>query len=112
MRQFARAALLFLAVALPALAGGINLLTSTRAEFTDCASGGSVAQTLTAGQYLMRVTDADTFLCFAASGSTCASGGEKFPVGTVVLLTLTTGQVSVSCRSSASTGDVIFTAAN
>ena len=95
-----------------AVAGGINLLIGTRFEFTDCASGGSVAQTLTVGQYLMRVTDADAFLCFSASGSTCASGGEKFPSGTVILLNVTSDKASVSCRSSASTGDVIFTAAN
>lgn len=93
-----------------ALAGGLPLDTSVRTEFTDCASGGSSAQALVKDrQYLMRVTDADTFVCFAESASTCASGGEKFPVGTVVLLTITGAQVSASCRSSTSTGDVIFT---
>lgn len=100
-------------ISLAAFAGGINLLTGTRFEFTDCASGGSAAQTLTTPrQYLLRVTDADVFLCFAESGSTCATGGEKFPSGTVILLNVTSDKASVSCRSSASTGDVIFTAAN
>lgn len=93
-----------------ALAGGLPLDTTVRTEFTDCASGGSSAQALVRdAQYLMRITDADTFVCFAATGSTCATGGEKFPSGTVVLLTITGSQVSASCRSSASTGDAIFT---
>ena len=100
-------------LSLVAFAGGINLLTGTRFEFTDCASGGSVAQTLTTPrQYLLRVTDADVFLCFTESGSTCATGGEKFPSGTVILLNVTSDKASVSCRSSASTADAIFTSAN
>lgn len=94
-----------------AFAGGIALDTSRRFEFTDCSSSGSAAQTVTGGQYLLRVTDADTFLCIAESGATCASGGEKFPVGTVVLLTVPGASKSVACRSSSSTGDAIFTGA-
>ena len=96
-------------VPLAALAGGIQLLTATRFEFTDCASGGSASQTLTVGTYLMRVTDADVWVCYAA---TCASGGERFPSGTVMLLAIPGGGKQVTCRSSASTGDVIFTSAN
>ena len=95
-----------------ALAGGLALDTSVRSEVTDCASGGSAAGTLVRDTtYLMRVTDADTFVCFAASASTCAANGEKLPVGTLLLLTATGSQLSWSCRSSTSTGDVIFTRA-
>ena len=105
-------ALLVLA-ALVAFAGpGIPLNTNVRTELTDCASGGSSAGALVANTtYLLRITDADTFLCFAPSGSTCASGGEKFPSGTVILFTPNGSSVSVSCRSASSTGDAIFTAA-
>ena len=102
-----------LLAALSALAGtGIFLRVGTRFEFTDCASGGSAAQTMTQATYLLRITDADTWLCFADSASTCATGGEKFPVGTVLLMTMPAGGQSVSCRSTASTGDAIFTRAD
>ena len=111
MRKLARVGLALLA--LFAFGGaGIVLNTATRAEFTDCASGGSVAQTLALGTYLFRVTDADTTVCFAEAGSTCAANGEKFPVGTLMCMTITGDKKSVSCRSSGSTGDAIFTAAN
>lgn len=109
MRRFALVAVLLLAAA--ALAGGIALDTSVRFEFTDCAAAGSAAQTVTGGQYLMRVTDADVFICFAESGSTCATAGEKFPSGTVMWLTVPGASKSLSCRSSASTGDLILTGA-
>ncbi len=92
-----------------ALAAGVALDTSRRFEFTDCAAGGSAAQTLTLGTYLFRVTTEDVFICFAA---TCASGGEKFPTGTVMLVSIGRGGSSVSCRSALATGDAIFTAAN
>lgn len=88
-----------------------TLDTSVRAELTDCASGGSAAGTLIAGEtYLMRLsTDSDAFVCFAASASTCAAGGEKFPAGFAMKVTVNGNQASVSCRSTASTADVIFT---
>lgn len=90
-----------------ALSQGLTLQTGLRTELTDCASGGSSSATLTAGvKYLMRVTDADTFVCFAA---TCASGGEKFPVGTVILIRPNGDQTTISCRSTTSSGDLIFT---
>ncbi len=96
-----------------ALAAPLTLDPSVRYEFTDCASGGSAAQSLTAGRkYLMRVTDESVFVCLAATGSTCSSGGEKFPAGTVVLINVTDSLKSVSCRSANSTGDVIFTKAD
>lgn len=86
-------------------ANGISIDTATRFEFTDAASGGSAAQTVTAGTYVMRVTDSDAFVCYAG---TCASGGEKWPQGTVILISFG-ASTSVSCRSAASTGDIIFT---
>lgn len=99
-------------VLLAATAGAFTLDPSVRKEFTNCESGGSAAQTLTYNtKYLMRITDADTFVCFASSGSTCASGGEKFPAGMGALIYITSDHKSVSCRSGASTGDVIFTKA-
>ena len=109
MKTFAVLAVL---TSLAAIAAGINLDPSKRYEFTDCLSGGSSAQTVTGGTYLIRVTDKDSFVCFADSASTCATLGEKFPSGTVMLITIGAGGQSVSCRSSDSTGDVIFTKAN
>lgn len=108
MRTFLLA---FLLAASVAFAGGIALVPSVRIEFTDCASGGSSSQTVTSSlanvTFLARVTDSDVFVCYAA---TCASGGEKFPSGTLMLLTIKTGTV-LSCRSSASAGDFILTQA-
>jgi hypothetical protein len=93
-----------------AFARGLALDLTRRTEFTDCASGGSSAQALVRDtDYLLRVTDADVWLCLTASGSTCATGGERFPVGTVLHLSITGDQVSASCRSSTSTGDATFT---
>lgn len=103
---------LLLVAGVAVAATGITLNTGVRTELTDCASGGSGSSTLSPSTtYLFRVTDSDTFLCFAG---TCASGGEKFPVGTVMLLATGANNgasVTISCRSSASTGDLIFTQA-
>lgn len=115
MRKAALLLTILLAVAAPVVAlaaTGVTLNTGARAELTDCASGGSSSTTLLSNvTYLFRVTDSDTFLCFAA---TCASGGEKFPVGTLMLLATPNNggsNVTISCRSAASTGDLIFTLA-
>lgn len=92
-------------------AGGLTLDTSVRFEFTDCSSSGSSSQSVI-GQttYLMRVTGEDVFVC---PTSTCSTGGEKYPQGTVVAITVPgatpTSTTAYSCRSAASTGDVIFT---
>jgi hypothetical protein len=85
-------------------ATGIVITPAVRYEFTDCGAGGSASQTVTGGTYLLRVTDADTFLCWAA---TCATGGEKFPAGSMLLVSIPATQ-AFSCRS-AGTGDVILT---
>ena len=91
-----------------AFAVGIAIDVTTRFEFTDCAAGGSAAQTLTENQYLFRVTDTDVWVCWAA---TCASGGERFPAGFAAVISVGRGGSQLSCRSSASTGDAIFTRA-
>lgn len=108
MRRLLPLLALLVVLLVPLLAlSQVTLTTGLRSELTDCASGGSSSTTLVAGvKYLFRVTDSDVFLCFAG---TCASGGEKFPMGTVMLLRATSDQTTISCRSSASTGDVIFT---
>jgi len=101
-------ALLLLLPAL-ALADAISLALDTRFEFVDCPAAGSAAQTVKTGTYLFRITDETTFVCFAASGSTCGTGGEKFPAGMAMIFNVTNDKVSVSCRSPAGAGDVIFT---
>lgn len=103
--RFASLLMALLAGAAWPAGNGVTLKTGVRFEFTDCASGGSSAQTVTAGKYLLRVTTEDVFMCFAA---TCASNGEKLPAGLVMLLQVETS-TSVSCRSAASTGDLILT---
>lgn len=97
------------AVALSAFAQGITLDQTVQFEFVDCAAGGSAAQTVPEGRYLLRVTDADASLCIADSASTCAAGGSKFPSGSVFLLGVGRGGKSMSCRSSTSTGDILLT---
>lgn len=107
-------ALLVVLLAVGALAAtGVVLdTTGTDVTLTDCASGGSSSTTLLPRvTYLFRVTDADSFLCFAA---TCAAGGKKFPAGTVMLLSMPENagsSVTISCRSATSTGDLSFTVA-
>lgn len=88
-----------------ASASGITLNPSVAYTFTDCAAAGSTAQTVTAGSYLLVVTTEDVWVCYAA---TCASGGVKLPSGLAMQIRMR-DNTSVSCRSAASTGDVIFT---
>lgn len=95
---------LFLAGLAFAAGAGITLRPTVRFEFTNCSSSGSSAQTLTAGPYVFRATDEDVWFCFA---TTCSSGGERWPLGTVIKLEMPAGDVS--CRSTNSTGDAIFT---
>lgn len=103
------AILVALAIGTAAVAAPLVLTVGTRFEFTDCSSSGSSAQSVTKASYLMRVTDSDVFVCLAA---TCAAGGEKFPVGTVLLVDFPETTQSVSCRSTGSAGDVILTKAS
>lgn len=111
-KTFAVLAVLAVLTSLAAIAAGININPAINFDFTDCASGGSSAQTLSPRTYLMRVTTEDVWICLAESGSTCVSGGLKFPAGTVMMFSVTTNISSVSCRSAASTGDIGFTHAN
>lgn len=99
----------FLALASPAGATGISLDTSKRYEFTDCAAGGSVSQTVAEGVYLTRFITEDIWVCYAA---TCAAGGEKFGAGTVMMLSVGRGGQLMSCRSAGATGDLILTGAS
>lgn len=106
LKRLAAVAVLALTLApIAAAAGGVILNPVVRFEFTDCAAAGSASQTIFAGSYLMRVTTEDVFICYAA---TCAAGGEKFPAGMVLLVAFQANQ-QVSCRSAASTGDLILT---
>src|SRR4051794_12978612 len=108
MKKHALVALAVLLAASTAIGAGITLIVATRFEFTDCAAGGSAAQTVTGGSYLFRVTGEDTWLCYAA---TCASGGEKFSAGTLMQLVIAGASQSISCRSVGATGDAILTSA-
>jgi hypothetical protein len=102
-----------------AFAGGLVVNVSKRYEFTNCASSGSTSQAVTEGEYVLRVTDKDTNMCW---GTTCVGdAGEKWPMGTVVKLSfprapggLSDGGAGtdISCRSSDSTGDLILTNVN
>lgn len=102
-----------------AWAGGLVVNVNKRAEFTNCASTGSLSQPITEGEYVMRVTDKDSFVCYS---TTCVGdAGEKWPMGTVVKVSFGRGTgglsdggtgTDVSCRSSDSTGDVILTSVN
>jgi len=103
-----------LALVLPpakAEAAGIPINPAGVITFTDCAAAGSSAQTVPAGDYVLTVTGSDVTLCWAASSSTCGSGGITYPLGTVILITAPRGLLSLSCRSSASTGDAQLTPA-
>lgn len=99
---------LFLPVLLLGLTGGTTLNPNVTLDFANCSSSGSSAQEIKFGEYVMTVTDEDVYLCWAA---TCASGGRRFPVGTIFKQTFQANQ-NLSCRSAYSTGDVQFTRAN
>ena len=91
-------------------AGGVTVDPSVRQGSPDSPWGGSPAHPLSAGRkYLRRVTDADDFTCFASTGSTCAAAGEKFPAGMAMIIFISSDLKSVSCRSTGSNGDLIFT---
>ncbi len=99
-------------------AAGISLSPTQRLEFVNCSDGGNAAQTLPAGSWVMRVTDADTRVCLLGSvdaGAACDGGtgtaafnnGDVYPQGTVMQIVTGRAQ-SVSCRSFMSTGDLSF----
>lgn len=74
--------------------------------FSNCASGGSASQTVTAGRYLLVVADEGAYVCKAA---TCATGGRYVPSNVPILIKFGKDQ-TVSCRSSGSSADVQFQA--
>lgn len=99
-----------------AVAAGVTLTPSVRAEFVNCPADGGSAQTdggvfhtLSRGQYVFRVTGEDTRVCWATTCGT-ATSGEPFPNGTVMLLNFESSQ-NLSCYSAGATGDAIFTRA-
>lgn len=107
MRKLARAAVL-LGLGL-VLGAPVNPDPASVKTFTNCDAGGSAAQTLTKDRlYVMSVFDEEVFVCFAATGSTCASGGIRVAPGVVKKLAITDDIDSVSCRSAGATGDVTF----
>ena len=77
-------------------------------DFSNCATGGSAAQSISDGSYLMVVFDEETTLCWAA---TCASGGRRLPLPFAMLMDFksASGSQQLSCRSAGATGDVHFT---
>jgi hypothetical protein len=97
--------LLVLVVATAAFAG-IAIDVNRRYEMNNCAAGGSSSVAPVAGQYLFRVTTADTWVCWSG---TCASGGELFSAGTVFLLQVPSGGSTLSCRSTGANGNVVLT---
>lgn len=88
---------------------GVMLNTGQRFETTNCAAAGSSIGTVPQGKYLLRVTDEDTFICYA--GACVAPDGEKFPAPTVMLIQFRQA-TQLYCRSVGATGDVILTYAD
>ena len=88
---------------------GIQLDQAVVKTFTNCEAGGSAAQTLIGGQYVMTIHDEATWVCLADSASTCATLGSKFAAGFGMVITINNSGQSVSCRSAGATGDVEFT---
>lgn len=111
MRNVWPALLVALLVPLSAALAGLTLNPSLRTEFSNCAAAGSASSTVTANvQYMARVSsDSDVSLCYAG---TCAAGGELFPAGSMFTINFRSDQTTLSCRSAASTGDIIFTRAD
>jgi hypothetical protein len=110
MKRLALLAVALLSTA--ALAGALAVSWGSGYTFTDCAAAGSASQAVAGGTYLVAVTDADVWVCQAA---TCATGGTRLPSGSVVLVGVPFNSGSgttFSCRSAASTGDLSFTPAN
>lgn len=109
-------------VALAALGAGVAMQPGTRFEFTNCAAAGSVPQSVPGGEYVFRVTEADSRICINATanpdgGTSCGFSdggvaGEMYPSGTVMKLTIPgkfSETKSVSCSSSTATGDMHLT---
>lgn len=89
----------------------LTLYPASAFTFTNCNADGTTtaAQTVPQGTWAVIVTDADVWICYA---STCAANGTRIPAGAFFVLGIAAaaGQV-ISCRSSASNGDISFTSA-
>lgn len=78
---------------------------TTQYTFTNCAAGGSAAQTIIKGKYLVTALEDTGFLCQAKTGSTCASGGKPLPINTRTIVDVGES-LSMSCRSASATADI------
>jgi hypothetical protein len=102
-----RLALVLAFLAATAAAAGDSLAFNTPGyAFDNCPVGGSTAQTVPSGRYLLRIFDSDVWVCWA---STCVAGGERFVAGSMVLISVGSQGQAFSCRSAASTGDLVLT---
>lgn len=114
MRKFH---VLLLAVTLsasgPLRAQGIKFV-GTEKTFTNCASGGSAAQTVSDREqdfFVRTSNDEPVWICLAKTGSTCVTGGNFLNANSTVRLRFSLNQLSVSCRSTGATGDLFVTPA-
>lgn len=104
-----RVLIISLLTAAVAVAGGFTIIGSP-VNFTDCSSGGSTAQALTTGPNLMRAnTTEPVWVCLSSDAGACAAGGDFYPPGFAGIINLGSNQSTASCRSAASTGDIVFT---
>ena len=110
-------ALLFVvAVSFAAVAvAGPRLNPNVRVVFKDCSAWGSAVQVVPDGEYLFKVTDQDTFVCW--DRESCigdggveggSDGGVHFPAGFAMRQSFlrTDGGTPLSCRSAGDAGDL------
>jgi hypothetical protein len=91
-------------------AAPVTLDDDNRVTIANCGAGGSSASALVAGStYVLAIFDEETWVCFAASSSTCAAGGIRLAPGAMLRVSITSDHASVSCRSAGATGDAEFT---
>ncbi len=88
-----------------AIPTGYDWVYATVFDFANCTAGGSAAQSLTAGTYMLTVLTEPVTICYAA---TCAAGGRTLPANSIVTIKVA-ATTSVSCRSAGSTGDLEYT---
>ncbi len=88
-----------------AIPTGLDWVYATLFDYTNCSSGGSANQSITAGTYMLVVLDEATTVCYA---STCAANGRTLPVSSILVIKFPSN-TTVSCRSAGSTGDLQYT---
>jgi len=95
-----RTLFVFLVATLAGLAFAQVTLSTASSIDLNCISGGGDAGTLRSGQkYLVRITTADSALCYSA---TCGDGGLVFPAGTIIETREPNENRPVSCRATGS----------